>query len=632
MDLFAKLRRLGAALLLLAALAAEGTVAQDAAAPAIPEPIRTDSPRDTLATFVRLAAEMEQALLDYTARPSFAKAAQIGLLTDQLNALIDLVGVPASARREVGVDTYSFLMDIFGRIGPPDLEAAPDVDAVDAEYYRIPETPLYIQRITEGPREGEFLFSAATVQTAPRFFRAVRPLPLNSALDIESFTAFGPQLTGPAVPPGVVRAIPAPLKLLWLDTPLWKALAMLTILAAALAVVLFVYRALGRWRPESRRAELATRLLLPALLLLLTLRLMPWVGFQLNTSGAFATSMVAVTTLLAHVGYAWLWWLGVRLLFEFLIPSAREGRASLDANLLRLASGVLGIVGVIVALAFGGQAIGLPIISVLAGLGIGGLAVALALRSTLENLIGGVMLFVDRPVRVGDFCRFGEFLGTVEGIGVRSTTLRALDRTLISVPNAQFADMHIVNFARCDQLLINEVIGVRYETRPDQLRYLLASLRRMLHAHPRIDSDTVRVRFAGYGESALKIDMRVYADTREWNDFFAIREDVFLRIYDLVTEAGTGFAFPSQTLYLGRDGGLDATAGERAEAAVTGWRRNGRLPFPRMTREEMERLAGTLDYPPRGSAEIGGGIDEHDITAEPLSGDTEDDGDDARRR
>ena len=258
-----------------------------------------------------------------------------------------------------------------------------------------------------------------------------------------------------------------------------------------------------------------------------------------------------------------------------------------------------------VIIAFGGQTIGLPIMSVLAGLGIGGLAVALALRPTLENLVGGVMLYIDRPVRVGDFCSFGGERGTVEGIGVRSTRIRALDRILITVPNAQFADMQIVNWAECDQMLINETIGLRYETEPDQLRYVLAQLRRMLHAHPRIDSATVRVRFTGYGDSALNVNIRVLADTREWNDFFAIREDILLRVYDIVTAAGSGFAFPSRTLYMARDTGLDAESTEEAKATVAGWRKNRKLPFPSLEREEIERLKGTLDYPPYGSPKAG---------------------------
>ena len=269
---------------------------------------------------------------------------------------------------------------------------------------------------------------------------------------------------------------------------------------------------------------------------------------NLNLSGSAAYIDEFTQTILIYVAWAWLSWLFVRAVFEAVIRSPQISDESYDANMLRLVSSILGVIGIILILGVGGHELGLPVMSILAGFGIGGLAVALAIRPTLENLIGGFTLYFDKPVRVGDFCTFGGQTGTIEKIGIRSTQIRAMDRTLISVPNAQFADMQLVNWARCDQMLINEVIGVRYETTPDQLRFVLAKIREMLHSHPRIDPHTVRVRFAGYGDSSLNIDLRVYARTREWNDFFAVREDVFLRIYDIVTGAGTSFAFPSRTL------------------------------------------------------------------------------------
>ncbi|MGD8542532.1 MAG: hypothetical protein PVI39_09605, partial [Desulfobacteraceae bacterium] len=113
--------------------------------------------------------------------------------------------------------------------------------------------------------------------------------------------------------------------------------------------------------------------------------------------------------------------------------------------------------------------------------------------------------------------------------------------------------------------------------------------------------------------------IRIYALTRDWNEFFAIREDVLLRINDLVREAGTGFAFPSQTMYFSRDQGLDEKSSQAAVKAVQTWRRSGKLPFPRLSRERIDRLYGTLDYPPRGSVEAGFPPEDWGEGAEPLS-------------
>ena len=236
---------------------------------------------------------------------------------------------------------------------------------------------------------------------------------------------------------------------------------------------------------------------------------------------------------------------------------------------------------------------------------------------------------LDRPVFVGDYCSFGDTTGTVESIGIRTTKFRAIDRTLITVPNAALADMQIINWAKCDEMLIESTIGLRYETDPDQLRHVLVKFREMLHAHPKIDGDTVRVRFCGYGLSSLDIGIRVYAMTRDWNEFHAIREDIFLRIKDIVHESGSDFAFPSQTLYMARDENLDVERSEKARSEVQAWRSSGKLPFPTLSADRINELRGTLDWPPRGSANLGAARQED---AEPLSADPESENEDDPKR
>ena len=133
------------------------------------------------------------------------------------------------------------------------------------------------------------------------------------------------------------------------------------------------------------------------------------------------------------------------------------------------------------------------------------------------------------------------------------------------------------------------------------MRYVLAKIREMLHSHPRIEAETIRVRFIGFGDSSKNVELRVYAKTREWNDFYSIKEDILLRIDDIVEAAGTGFAFPSQTLYWSRDPGLDTERTEQAHQEVATWRRQRKLPFPRFSSKTLEALSGKLKYPPPGS-------------------------------
>jgi MscS family membrane protein len=247
------------------------------------------------------------------------------------------------------------------------------------------------------------------------------------------------------------------------------------------------------------------------------------------------------------------------------------------------------------------QNLGFNVSGLIAGLGVGGLAVALAAQKTIANLFGGVSIIADQPVRVGDFCRYGDGqVGTVEEIGIRSTRVRSLDRTLVTVPNSDFSELRLENFAVRDRMRLHVTIGLRYETSPDQLRHVLTGLRKMLIAHPHVFEELRRVRFVGFGASSLDLEIFTYITTEDWNEFLAIREDIFLRVMDIVADSGTGFAFPSQTLYLGRDSGLDPDRTERAEGEVSKWRDATTLPFPEFSAETTAGIA-PLEYPPPGS-------------------------------
>ena len=204
-------------------------------------------------------------------------------------------------------------------------------------------------------------------------------------------------------------------------------------------------------------------------------------------------------------------------------------------------------------------------------------------------------------MRVGDYCRFGGNEGTIEEVGLRSTRIRKLDDTLVSVPNADIAQMQLQNNARIRNRLYRTTLGFRYETTPEQLRYLLAELRAMLISHPKVSQDKLNVRFLGFGAYSLDVELFARIRTHDWLEYRAIREDINLRIMDIVKAAGTGFAFPSQTNYFARDSGLDEERGREAAEQVEQWRAGGTLPFPDFEPEQQRRFRDSLDYPPQGS-------------------------------
>jgi MscS family membrane protein len=202
---------------------------------------------------------------------------------------------------------------------------------------------------------------------------------------------------------------------------------------------------------------------------------------------------------------------------------------------------------------------GFNVKTTLAGLGIGGLAIALAAQKTLENLIGGVSLLMDKAVSVGDLCQIGDQVGTVEDIGLRSLKLRALDQSMLVVPNGSLAQMQFQNMARRSKLLIDQTFSLRIETQAEQLRLVLDRVQSMLDQHPAIEAGTFRVRVMSFAGAAFELELFAYGKTSDWTQFTLIRQDVILKIADIVEASGTRLAGPTQLTYLSSDADIKAS-------------------------------------------------------------------------
>jgi MscS family membrane protein len=186
----------------------------------------------------------------------------------------------------------------------------------------------------------------------------------------------------------------------------------------------------------------------------------------------------------------------------------------------------------------------------LAGLGVGGIAVALAAQKTLENVIAGVSLIFDKALKVGDFLKMGDVIGTVDHIGLRSTRIRTLDRTVVSVPNGQIANASLETMSARDKFWFHPIVGLRYETTPEQLHHVLDDLNRLLREHPLVDVESVRVRFFRLGSSSLDIEVFAYLLASDWDHFLELQERLLFDVTEIVVRAGTAIAFPSQTTYV----------------------------------------------------------------------------------
>jgi MscS family membrane protein len=234
---------------------------------------------------------------------------------------------------------------------------------------------------------------------------------------------------------------------------------------------------------------------------------------------------------------------------------------------------LIGFVGVLAVL-------GLDVKTTLAGVGIGGLALALGAQKTLENVLGGVSLLMDKAVHVGNFCKIGDRLGTVEDIGLRSVKVRTLDQSLLVVPNGSLAQMQFENFGPRRKCLFNQHFSLRIETQVEQLRFVLDRVQSMLDHQPAIEMGTSRIRVVNFAGAAFELELWAYVKTSDWKEFTAIRQDVILKIVEIVEVAGTRFAAPTQLTYLSTDAGLDAEKGNDIVRHVTELRASDAFLFP----------------------------------------------------
>ena len=233
------------------------------------------------------------------------------------------------------------------------------------------------------------------------------------------------------------------------------------------------------------------------------------------------------------------------------------------------------IIALVAALAL----LGLNVTTALAGLGIGGLAVALAAQKTLENLIGGISLLLDRAIQVGDFCKIGDRVGTVADIGLRSLKLRTLDQNLLVVPNGVLAQMQFENMKERPKLLLQQTFSLRIETQVEQLRFVLDGVQKMLDEEPAVESGSSRLRVTNFAGAAFELELFAFVKTGDFREFTGIRQEIILKIVGIVEAAGTRLAAPTRLTYVSTDAGVDPEKASDIVRQVTELRTSNALQF-----------------------------------------------------
>lgn len=556
-----------------------GTNGTEPAPPPAPtDPLGRDTPEGLLKGLLRALAAQD-----------LGKAAQY----------MDVKGVPAWQRRGITDRQYAAMLQqvldqagwVDGRweisdkpTGNNDDGLPPGIDRIGAVRTTSGKVDLLAARIEGRGPVPIWLISAQTVAKLPELVSTAVAGPLEQILpDVLTDTRTA-------------------------GAPIGHWLALLVLAGLAYLVAMGVSRAIRWTLPRLLRQvhqERATRLFEAAES---PVRVLIMVALFLLGALALGVSIVARqragigAEVIAWLALGWLAWRMVDTVTKAGIvrASARGHFAAVSVMTLLRKTGQVALIALAVILCL--DSLGVNVTAGLAALGIGGIAIALGAQKTVENFIGSLTLIADQPIRVGDFCRFEGILGTVEDIGIRSSRIRTLDRTVVTVPNSQMASIILENFTRRDRFWYHPRLTMRYETTPDQMRYLLVRLRELLYAHPCISPDPARVRFVGFGSESLDIDIFAFMVVKDYDQFLEVQEDLALRIMDVVREAGCSFAFPSRTLYLGRNSAADPASVQAAEAQAREWIGAGELPLPNFPEARIAALRNTIEYPPKPPA------------------------------
>lgn len=339
-----------------------------------------------------------------------------------------------------------------------------------------------------------------------------------------------------------------PTRVSFLGVEFWKVVLVLCVGVVLWPVLWLAFVALARLfsSPRSPLYPEVRKLLTRPLLFLVLVIVLNWFLRELGL-GATAQKIASAHTTMTAIT-VWLLFSIIDLVRskrrERFLEQGRTDAAVLGrpvANALKL---LIALLGVLVWL----SNMGVNISALLAGLGIGGIAMALALQKPIEDLFGAITLYSQRPVATGDFCRYGQHLGRIEEIGLRSTRIRTQGNTVVSIPNSRLAYEDIENISARQCVWYQPLVRLRIDTTPDQIREIVERTRRMLIDDQRVLNDVLRVQFREFGQFSLDVKVHCYIDTTDFTEYLNIAEQLNFGILEIVHQVGASLALPERGL------------------------------------------------------------------------------------
>jgi MscS family membrane protein len=346
-----------------------------------------------------------------------------------------------------------------------------------------------------------------------------------------------PRLTPATAPPWIVRFLPPFLvKTQLLETPLWKWIALVLVVLLLFALSRRLDRLLhaildlarNRFGPGERLQWLG--IIVQPLRVMFCLAVFR-VALEFITLAAIARLYIGRATEVVLVwSIAWCLVRLVGLFFNRLETILDPAQRFASRSMLHLGRRTANFTIVVFAILLVLSSWGYNTNTLIAGLGVGGIAVALAAQQTIANVFGGVSIIGDHPVGIGEFGKFGDLVGTVEDIGMRSTRIRTLNRTIVSVQNSSFAALNLENYSQRDKILFNPVFEIKRGGSQDEVRLLMDSIGQALSKNETVDTGTRPVRLVGLTAAAFRLEIFCYVRTPDIDEFYKIQGELLLAI------------------------------------------------------------------------------------------------------
>jgi MscS family membrane protein len=473
---------------------------------------------------------------------------------------LDLSELPIDLSEETSRRLALQLKEVLDRLDLPALDTIPDAEDMaksEFKYWVIPNSEIRIQRVQTGPRVGEYLFTPQTLNRLPEFYESIKDLPYKPGANEGWYDFFNYSPAGVAValhqivpPRWLIESPHYRNRLLYLDQPAWRWFGIVVVLGIGLIFIRLCFRLRRYLKGRLPKFKPWINLLRPASVVIVAAISAMTLAQVLRISGLVYQIAIPLLWTIFYFSLTWLVWVLGEAIALSLIAREHLRFGSIDSQLILMVVRLISFITAVAILVFGADHLGLPAYSMLAGFGVGGLAVALAAQQTFANLLGSLIIMIEKPFKLGDSIKLKDTEGTVEKVGFRSTRIRTPYNSLVTIPSSELVNSTIDNLELRNYRQINTTLMLAYDTPVETIKPFIAAIEQLLENHENTRKDNIQVFFYEFAPASLNILVNFFIQVSKRADELQERQQILLSILCLAEELGVRFAVPTQSLHI----------------------------------------------------------------------------------